>query len=256
MNPPTSQPKPVVLMPACHEVIDRQPNLIVRSRYAEALALAGCRALIVPDAQPSELDEILDLADGVLLTGSPSNVHPDHFGEAVHDPSLPLDPVRDLWTLPLARRAVERGIPLFAICRGFQEMNVAFGGSLHQAIHELEGHADHRGSDADPPASKYAPAHEIAITAGGLLEGILGQSRIMVNTVHGQGVNRLGAGLRAEAVSPDGIVEGITCQAGPGFNLGVQWHPEWQAAENSDSMKILTAFGDACRNYQIFRRCF
>ena len=245
--------KPVVLVPSCNRMLGQHPFHVAGRKYIEAVRLAGGLPLIVPVAHADEIDELLDLAHGVLLTGSPSNVHPSHFGEDVHDPSLPLDPERDDWTLPMIRRIVERGIPLFAICRGFQETNVALGGSLHQAVHEVQGQQDHRGAGGRADASAeemYDFAHAVEVQPGGVLERILPQRQIQVNSVHGQGVNRLADGLRIEARAPDGLVEAFSVERAAGFNLCVQWHPEWKAASNPVSVRLLRAFGDACRAYR------
>jgi putative glutamine amidotransferase len=201
----------------------------------------------VPGAGAADIDALLDLADGIFLTGSPSNVHPSHFGEAVHDTQLPLDENRDAWTLPLIRAAVERGVPLLAICRGCQEFNVALGGSLHQAVHEVPGYFDHRAAADAPRERKFAASHEIEIVPDGLLEQVLGERRVMVNSVHGQGIHRLAPGLRAEARAPDGLIEAITVPGAMAFNLGVQWHPEWLAVNNPVSRRLLEVFGAACR---------
>ncbi|HEY1392651.1 MAG TPA: gamma-glutamyl-gamma-aminobutyrate hydrolase family protein, partial [Methylibium sp.] len=253
MNMKSSAPsrsRPVVLVPACNVMRGDHPSHVVGQKYIDAVRLAGCLPLVVPQAEASEVDELLDAADGVLLTGSPSNVHPSHFGEAVRDASLPLDPARDGWVLPLIPRALERGIPLFAICRGAQEVNVALGGSLHQAVQEVDGKHDHRSDDDDPPEVQYGISHTVHAQRGGLLERLLGLHEFEVNSLHGQGVNRLAAGLRVEAVAPDGLVECFSKPDAPGFNLCVQWHPEWQAAENPVSMKLLGAFGAACQDYR------
>ena len=241
---------PVVLIPACNRMVGKHPFHIAGRKYVEAVRLAGALPLVVPRATAEEFDALLDLADGVLLTGSPSNVHPSHFGEDVHDPALPLDGERDAWTLPLIPHILERGIPLLAICRGFQEANVALGGSLHQAVHEVPGLADHRDDDDDPVEVQYGPAHPVEVQAGGVLDSILGARRIEVNSLHGQGVNRLAPGLRVEARAPDGLVEAFSLPSAPAFNLGVQWHPEWQAASNPVSMQLLRAFGAACQNHR------
>ncbi|RZL05767.1 MAG: hypothetical protein EOP40_19280 [Rubrivivax sp.] len=145
-----NRPAPVVLVPACQRVLGRHPFHVAGKKYLDAIRLGGCVPLIVPGASPLELDTLLSIADGLLLTGSPSNVHPSHFGEEVHDPSLPLDPVRDEWTLPIIRQALARGMPVLGICRGFQEVNVAVGGSLHQAVHEQPGFINHRADDRLP----------------------------------------------------------------------------------------------------------
>ncbi len=245
----SSKNKPVVLVPACNRPIGEHAFHVAGKKYVDAVRLAGALPLIVPSAAPEELDALLDLADGVLLTGSASNVHPSHFDEAVRDPSLPLDPTRDAWTLPLIPKVVARGMPLFAICRGTQEANVAFGGSLHQAVQDVGPYADHRAPSGQPAAVQYGPAHEVEVLPGGVLAGLLGQTRFTVNSVHGQAVSRLAHGLRVEARAPDGLIEAFSVIDATGFNLCVQWHPEWQAADNPVSMQLLTAFGAACAAY-------
>lgn len=242
--------KPVVFVPACNRMLGQHPFHVAGKKYIDAVRLAGCQPLIVPGVEPGEIDALLDLADGVLLTGSASNVHPSHFGEGVHDASLPLDTERDDWTLPLIPRALERGIPLFAICRGFQEANVALGGSLYQAVQEVPGQHDHRGTSDGPAEVQYGPAHEVTVLPGGALARVLGEGRIEVNSVHGQGVNRLAQGLRVEAVAPDGLVEAFSVEDAPAFNLCVQWHPEWQAARNPVSVRLFRAFGVACAAFR------
>jgi len=241
---------PVVLVTSCNRPLGAHPFHIAGRKYVDAVRLAGALPLIAPPFAPEQLDALLDTADGVLLTGSPSNIHPSHFGEAVHDPSLPLDPERDAWTLPLVRRALDIGLPLLAICRGAQEVNVALGGSLHQAVQEQPGFFDHRDDDAAPVEVQYGLAHDIRVVPGGLLRQIVGMDTARVNSLHGQGVHRLAPGLRVEATAPDGVVEAFTAPAAPGFNLCLQWHPEWQAAENPLSMSILQAFGAAVRQYK------
>jgi putative glutamine amidotransferase len=254
MTPATSRSlrpaKPVVLVPACNRMLGQHPFHVAGKKYIDAVRLAGCQPLIVPGVDAGELDALLDLADGVFLTGSASNVHPSHFGETVHDTSLPLDSERDDWTLPLIPRALERGIPLFAVCRGFQEANVALGGSLHQAVQEVPGQLDHRGAHDGSAEAQYGPAHHVSVLPGGALARVLGEGRIEVNSVHGQGVKRLASGLRVEALAPDGLVEAFSVEAANGFNLCVQWHPEWQAASNPVSMRLFRAFGVACAAFR------
>jgi putative glutamine amidotransferase len=235
-------------------MLGQHPFHIAGKKYLDAVRLAGALPLVVPSATPEELDALLDLADGVLLTGSPSNVHPSHFGEAVHDTTLPLDPVRDAWTLPLIPKVIARGMPLMAICRGFQETNVALGGSLHQAVQEVPGMRDHRDRDEDPVEVQYGLAHPVRVQPGGLLARLLGTGEVQVNSLHGQGIHRLANGLRVEALAPDGLVEAFSVAEGPGFALGVQWHPEWQAADNPVSMAMLRAFGAACQDYRDLHR--
>ena len=164
---------PVVLVTSCNHRFGEHPFHIAGRKYVDAVRLAGALPLIAPPFEVAELDTLLDVADGVLLTGSPSNVHPSHFGEDVLNPALPLDPERDAWTLPLIRRALARGVPLLAICRGTQETNVALGGTLHQAVQDVPGLNDHRSREGAPAAEQYGPAHPIAVVPGGLLAGIV-----------------------------------------------------------------------------------
>ncbi len=242
--------KPFVFVPACNRMVGDHPFHIAGKKYLDAVRLAGCQGFIVPSLDAADVDDVLDAADGVFLTGSPSNVHPSHFGEPVQNVELPLDVARDDWTLPLIPKVLARGIPLFAICRGFQETNVALGGSLYQAVQEVPGKMDHRAPKGAPAATQYGLAHPVEIVPGGALEKILGTGSVQVNSVHGQGVNRLAEGLRVEARAPDGQVEAFTVTQAMGFNLCVQWHPEWQAATNPVSMKLLKAFGAACAQYR------
>ena len=252
--------RPVVLIPACNRTLGDHTYQVAGDKYVEAVRLAGCQPLIVPStaADADALDALLELADGVLLTGSAANVHPRHFGEDVHDLALPLDPVRDAWTLRLIPRVLARGIPLLAICRGFQEVNVALGGSLHQAVQEVPGKMDHREAADAPLAVQYGPAHDVAVVPGGLLADVLAGladlAHLRVNSLHGQGVNRLAPGLLVEATAPDGLVEAFTVTHAAGFNLSVQWHPEWQAASNPTSMRLFAAFGKACATFRDHRR--
>jgi putative glutamine amidotransferase len=247
-------PKPVVLVPACNRMMGDHPFHVAGKKYIDAVRLAGCQPLIVPTAELGEIDALLDIADGIFLTGSASNVHPRHFGEQVHDESLPLDPARDDWTLPMIPRALERGIPFFAVCRGFQETNVALGGSLHQAVQEVPERHDHRAQQGASAAVQYALAHDVTVQPGGVLASVLDEPAFRVNSVHGQGANRLASGLRVEALAPDGLVEAFSVAEARGFNLSVQWHPEWEAATNPVSMRLLKAFGAACSAYRIGHR--
>ena len=244
-----SPAKPVVLVPACNRVLGNHPFHIAGKKYVDGVRLAQCQPLIVPSVEPDEIDALLDLADGVLLTGSPSNVHPSHFGQEVLDPSLPLDPERDAWTLRLIPRVLQRGIPLLAICRGAQETNVALGGTLHQAVHDVPPHHDHRADYSQPVEVQYGPSHDVLVEPGSLLARITGEQRFRVNSVHGQAVDRLAPGVQVQARAPDGLVEAFSIEAA-GFNLCVQWHPEWLAASNPISRQLFGAFGEACTAYR------
>jgi putative glutamine amidotransferase len=236
---------PVVLVTSCNQQLGDHPAHTAIRKYVDAVRLAGALPFIAPPFEENHLDAVLDAVDGVLLTGSPSNVHPSHFGEAVHNPALPLDPERDAWTLPLVRKTIARGQPLLAICRGTQEVNVALGGSLHQAVQEVAGHNDHRSNDDDPLHVQYGAVHAVNAVPGGVLHRIVGKPNFSVNSLHGQAIKRLAPGLRIEATSPDGVIEAVSALDSKGFALCLQWHPEWQASSNPVSMQLLQAFGQA-----------
>ncbi len=242
---------PVVLIPCDNRMIGQHPFHAVGRKYLDAVRdAAQCLPLPFPCTGLEDLDAYLELADGVLLTGSPSNVHPSHFGQNVHDETLPLDQARDAVTLPMIHKVIDSGLPMLGICRGLQEINVALGGTLHQAVQKVQGRRDHRGAQGREDASAdemYAPAHPIDVLAGSQLATIVGQPEIMVNSVHGQGIDRLAEGLVVESQAPDGQAESIRIARHPGFALAVQWHPEWQAMQNPVSVKIFQAFGNACR---------
>ncbi|QOY94175.1 gamma-glutamyl-gamma-aminobutyrate hydrolase family protein [Massilia sp. UMI-21] len=244
--------RPIVIVPACTRDFGEHPYHAAQYKYVDAVDLgADCAPMILPSlGEALDLETVLALCDGIMLTGSASNVHPSYYSEEVLDPSLPQDPARDLTTLPLVREAVKRGIPIIAICRGFQEMNVALGGSLHQAVQTVAGKFDHRENPELGMDEQYGDAHNVTLCPGGCLEAMLGQSEIPVNSLHGQGVNELAPGLRVEAVAEDGLVEAFSVPAAPGFALAVQWHPEWRIQHNPYSMKMFGAFGKACREYQ------
>lgn len=247
--------KPVVLIPADVKVIGEHPFHAVGQKYLLAVTQgANALPLVVPAlSEELDIDALLDMADGLLLTGAVSNVHPSHFGEEVHNPALPLDPARDALTLKLIKAAIQAKVPLLAICRGFQEMNVAYGGSLHQAVQEVAGMADHRELKDQSIEQQYAPTHSVTLAKNGYLAGLLKANQIKVNSLHGQGVNQLGQGLVAEAYAPDGLIESIRVADAKTFALGVQWHPEWLVLENPAYLSIFSAFGDACRMRQLER---
>ena len=241
--------KPLVLIPADVKQIGGHPFHVAGHKYIMAVAeAAGAIPLLVPAISDQlDIDELLAMADGVLLTGAVSNVHPSHFNQEVHNPALPLDPDRDALTLGLIRASVDASVPLLAICRGFQELNVAFGGSLHQAVHEKSYFKDHREPKEVPVDVQYAAVHPVRLQENGQLAKIVGSNEIMVNSLHGQGIDRLGAGLVAEAYAPDGLVEAIRVVNARAFALGVQWHPEWRVLENSSNLAIFNVFGECCK---------
>jgi putative glutamine amidotransferase len=207
----------------------------------------GARAIpvIIPStANPLDPADILSMVDGLLFTGAPSNVAPSHYG-AIARPGTELDEIRDATTLPLLRAAIAQRKPLLAICRGFQELNVALGGSLHQHLHELPGRLDHREPQNVPREAEYAPSHAIAIAPDGVLNRLSGLTQAMVNSLHHQGVDRLAPGLKAEAHAPDGQIEAVSLVQNGAFLLGVQWHPEWAFADDPLSRAIFAGFGAA-----------
>jgi putative glutamine amidotransferase len=217
-------------------------------KYISAVA-GGARALpmLIPALGAElELSAILAACDGLMLTGSPSNVEPHHYRGPASAPGTLHDPSRDATTLPLIPRAVEAGVPVLAVCRGFQEMNVAYGGTLHQRLHEV-GFSDHREDESDPLDVQYGPAHEVLLEPGGLFRDMSGQDRLEVNSLHWQGVETLGRDLKVEARAPDGVIEAFRVADAPTFAVGVQWHPEWQFDKNPFSRALFAAFGDACR---------
>ncbi|MDP3422573.1 MAG: gamma-glutamyl-gamma-aminobutyrate hydrolase family protein [Burkholderiaceae bacterium] len=251
---PTGQlasPTPLVWLPADHRELGNEPHrmpfLVLGDKYIRAVRVgAHAQPVVFGLAQADQIDHLLSLVDGVMLTGSPSNVNPAHFGESVADPSLPLDAERDHLTLALVKACVAQGVPLLGVCRGFQEINVALGGSLHQQVQEVPGLMDHREPKHLPIEVQYAPAHDIAIEPASAMAVWAGGTTARVNSLHGQGVNRLASGLRAVAHAPDGLVEAFEVEAATTFACAVQWHPEWRCWENRFYAAILGAFGEAC----------
>jgi len=217
-------------------------------KYVEAIARgAAALPMIVPVLDPViDVEALLERCDGLLFTGSPSNIEPHRYGGPASAPGTLHDPSRDATTLPLIPRAVALGVPVLAICRGFQEMNVAYGGTLHQRLHEA-GFDDHREDEDDPLEVQYGPAHEVRLEPGGLLRAIAGGDRLEVNSLHWQGIDRLAPGLQVEARAPDGVIEAVSVPAAATFALGVQWHPEWQFEKSEFSRALFAAFGEASR---------
>ena len=242
--------RPLIGIPADRRLLGPQAYHLAGEKYVTAaLDAAGAIPVIVP-ALGRELnyEGLLDSLHGLLFMGSPTNVEPHHYrGEPSVEGTLH-DPHRDETTLPLIPRAVAAGVPVFGICRGFQEMNVAFGGTLWQQLQEVPGHMDHREDKNQPLEQQYAAAHDVALAPGGLLQRLAGGAgRLQVNSLHAQGVRELGAGLTVEATAPDGIVEAFRVTAAPNFALAVQWHPEWRVLDNTFSTALFAEFGAACR---------
>jgi putative glutamine amidotransferase len=218
-------------------------------KYVRAVAeVARCAPVMIPSIGDAlDLDTLLEHFDGMLMTGAPSNVHPPHYGEEPSVDHEPYDHARDAVTLKLIRAVIDRGMPLFCICRGFQELNVVLGGTLETELQRGEGRIDHRAEKSDDTDIRYGAKHSIAITPGGMLERIIGKRETMINSIHRQGIKKLAPGLVAEAVAPDGVIEAVSVKGAKSFAFGTQWHPEYKARRNPDSVKLFEAFGEAVR---------
>lgn len=242
-------PAPLVGLPSDRKQIGHHPFQAVGEKYIRAVVDgAGCLPLLVPSLSPPlDLRELLSRLDGLLLTGAYSNIEPHHYGNEASFEGNHHDPARDANTLPLVPLAIEMRVPVLALCRGLQEVNVALGGSLHQKVHEVAGYNDHREDLTAALDEQYGPAHPVALAPGGLLAGIAGSHDVVVNSLHGQGIRTLGRGLRVEATAPDGLVEAVSLPEDQGFLLAVQWHPEWKVRENPFYLRTFQAFGAACR---------
>lgn len=218
---------------------------------SEAVAqVAGCLPLIIPsDPRFVSVPELLDLCDGFLLTGGRPNVHPSEYGEAETPAHGCFDRCRDAITLPLIRACVDRGQPFLGICRGFQEVNVALGGTLYPEIRDLPGRMNHRMPPDGTMEEKFALRHPVRFTPGGVFHRLMGAEEVMTNTLHGQGIARPGRGIVIDGLAPDGTPEAIYVQDAPGFTLSVQWHPEWNAAGDPVSRPLFAAFGAAVADY-------
>ncbi|QEM82129.1 gamma-glutamyl-gamma-aminobutyrate hydrolase family protein [Halomonas binhaiensis] len=242
------QTRPLVGVIACRREVEGHPAHMVTDKYLSALREYGLEPVILPvwsDVDPQAAGALLDRLDGLVLTGSYTNVLPSRYG-AERVPENTRDDVhRDEAAMTWVPLALERSLPLLGICRGFQELNVAFGGTLHQAVQKVPGMLDHR----EPEGTKeeqYAPVHDLEIQAGGRLAELYGESQARVNSLHQQGVDRLGEGLRIEAVAPDGLVEAFSVANAPSFTLAVQWHPEWLPKQHPLYDAIFKGFAEAC----------
>jgi putative glutamine amidotransferase len=240
---------PLIGIPADRRLCGKHYFHMVGEKYIQAIAVGAKAMPVLIPALGSETDlsTLLHECDGLLLTGSASNVEPHHYGGPASEPGTLHDPNRDATTLPLIPRAIAAGLPVLAICRGFQEMNVAYGGTLHQRLHEVDGLLDHREDESTPLDVQYGPAHEVLLEPGGCLRKIAGQDRLQVNSLHWQGVRTLGKELLVEARAPDGVVEAFRVAASTDFALGLQWHPEWQFENNPFSSALFAEFGEASR---------
>jgi putative glutamine amidotransferase len=244
--------KPLVWLPACHRNLDLDDPggySVLADRYAIAVDELGLQPVLFPMAQADDIPCLLPMVDGVLLTGSPSNVEASHFGGTALATDL-LDPRRDQLTMHLVRAAIAKQVPLFGVCRGLQEINVALGGSLYQSVHGESGMIDHREPAGEELAVQFAERHEVLLEPGSSFAQWAGGTRAKVNSLHSQGIKRLGEGLVAEAHAPDGLVEGVRVQGAVAFAYGVQWHPEWRHSQHPFYERTLHAFADACRAHR------
>src|SRR6201987_2508410 len=218
---------PLIGIPADRRMVGAHPFHMVGEKYARAVMEgAGAAPLLIPAlAEELRFDELLERLDGLLFTGSPPNGEPHRYQGPPSDPGPLHDPARDATTLPLIRKAVEAGVPVFGICRGFQEMNVAFGGTLHQRLHELPGKLDHRDDESQPLEVQYGPAPEVPLEPGGVLRALAGSERVRVNSLHSQGIDRLGSELSVEARAPDGGIEAFRVRDARRFALAGAGHP-------------------------------
>lgn len=252
MHANDAQPKarPWVGVAADSKTIGPHAFHAVGDKYLTALTRA---ASVVPVLLPALADQVpveawLSRLDGVFLPGAYSNVHPSHYGDTdeLHDTLH--DEARDQLTLDIIRLALEQGKPLFGVCRGYQEMNVALGGSLHQNLHLTERHQEHRENNSLGLAERYGPSHDVHLAPGGVLAGIIDGCTLRVNSLHTQGVDRLAPGLTVEARADDNLVEAFSVTGAKSFAIGVQWHPEWLVQEYPNNQKLFAAFGAACRD--------
>jgi len=237
---------PLIGITACTKQIQTlTQDAAPRSYSAAVVAVSGGVPVLLPPLGRA-MEAVLDRIDGLLVDGSESNVEPARYGVAEDETPGQHDSDRDATTLPLIRAAIERGLPVLAICRGIQELNVALGGTLHQRVHAVPGRDDHR-EPGGTPDEKFSARHDVTVRGG--LALLLGADRVAVNSLHGQAIDRLAPGLTAEATASDGTIEAVAMPSARGFLVGVQWHPEWLATTDAPSRAIFEAFGDACRAY-------
>jgi putative glutamine amidotransferase len=242
---------PIVGVPTDRHEIGGLPYDCTQHKYLAAL-YRSAKVLPMPIplfGKDIDIDAILENVDGVMLTGSHSNIHPRNYRESGQEPEFKLDVERDATILPLIKPTIEQGIPLFAICRGFQELNVAFGGTLHTRLNLVGSFNGHSEDTSLPIEQRYNAAHEVKLVSGGELNRLLDMDSIKVNSLHDQGIDKLGDNLIVEGHTEDGLIEAVSVEGSKNFAIGVQWHPEWQSTKDPVSTVIFTEFGKACYSY-------
>jgi len=244
-------PRPIVAIPACIRELENTDWHCAQTQYVKAVSrVSDVMTMIIPALESgNNAEALLDRVDGLIVSGSATNVHPSLYGETPERRDGPFDQPRDATVLPLIRNAIDRGMPLLAICRGIQELNVALGGTLGRGIHESTGIFDHRSPEGNRD-ERFAIRHEVTAKEGSCIANILGSGRFMVNSLHRQAIKRLAPNLAVEATADDGTIEAVSVKGASGFALGVQWHPEYWAETDVPSQKLFKAFGDAVRAYR------
>jgi len=226
---------------------DDYPTHAGGTMNSEAISeVSGCMPLLIPsDPRFVSVEELLSTCDGFLLTGGRPNVHPEEYGEPATDAHGEFDRNRDAITLPLVRACVERGQPILGVCRGFQEVNVALGGTLHPEIRDLPGRENHRMPPEGTLEEKFALRHTVRFAKDGVFHRMMGAEEVMTNTLHGQGIKTAGKRVVIDGRAPDDTPEAIYIEGAPGYAISVQWHPEWRAAQDPVSRPLFTSFGEA-----------
>ncbi len=244
-------PKPVVAIPADFRSFDGNVWHATPHQYVRAAVEgSGVMTFLVPALESgNDADEILDRVDGVLVSGSRTNVHPSLYGQEATEADGPFDPGRDATSLPLIRRALERGVPLLAICRGIQELNVVLGGTLASEIQDMPGISDHRKPDVPELDIAYGIRQNVIIKEGSCLASVLGAGEVQVNSLHRQAISKAAPRLAVEAIAEDGTIEAVSVIDAKAFAVGVQWHPEYWVGKDAPSSTLFQAFGDAVRAY-------
>lgn len=247
---------PLIGIPCCVKAVEEMPFHTVGEKYITAVVEgAGGMPMLFPSlGEAYDVKALVARLDGLLVTGSTSNIAAHHYGGPPDRPESPQDPLRDATTLPLIRAALEAGLPIFCICRGLQELNVALGGTLHQQVHALPGKLDHRSPSGVPYDARYAPQHKVILDPAGHYARILGRNEIEVNSLHWQAIDKLAPGLAVEGRAPDGVIEAVSVAGARSFALGAQWHPEYRCSTNPVSMALFQAFGAAAKAYGQARR--